>query len=341
MFKGYSLFIRKKATRCLQPAKMALFALLLIFPVADGAEIDSITPRKLELKNAVDHLNSIFNQRLADGVEKTNEKGDGQSCNEETLYTELRKSIFQSFTASWGLKGYSLDKQIRDLLREYSYSLSLNDSIYRDLDYLQAFSLNLKELSDLVNINGHLVGLDKIGHFFAEGWQYFELTREEGYDLARVTDWGKEQERGKFGYSTTGIYSFADLTANFNGWIFWNSILLKETGLMKSVNADYPTSAYVSCNLQIWESIKQGKFVRAWHYNFGLDFSDYVDGAWDEGNNCNSYQDPVIEKKVESRIKRVAPGYACPLNKQACSEAKARYGRYARYLLHPACLTSR
>ena len=26
--------------------------------------------------------------------------------------------------------------------------------------------MNLKELSDVVNVNGYLIGLDKIGHFF-------------------------------------------------------------------------------------------------------------------------------------------------------------------------------
>ena len=34
--------------------------------------------------------------------------------------------------------------------------------------------------AEVVNINGHLVGLDKIGHFFAEGWQYFDLTHYDG-----------------------------------------------------------------------------------------------------------------------------------------------------------------
>lgn len=319
----------------------ALLVFLLMIQVAHGAEIDSITPRKLELDNAVDEINSIFNQRLAEGVEQANQKADGPFCNEETLYIELRKSIFQSYTASWGLKGYALDKQLRELLRKYSYSLSLKDSIYRDLDYLEAFSLNLKELSDLVNTDGHLIGLDKIGHFFAEGWQYYELTTNEGYDLEGAISWGREQEKGKFGYATTGIYSFADLTANFNGWIFWNKILLKEENPMKGVFWNFFNRPYASCDLQIGESIKQKQIVHAWSYNSSFDFSDYIDGAWDEGNNCNSYQDPVIEQKVESRIKRVAPDMSCPLDKETCLEAKAKYGAYAKYLLHPVCLTSR
>jgi hypothetical protein len=53
------------------------------------------------------------------------------------------------------------DRQLREPLARQRYALPLNDSIYRDLNYLEGFSLNLKELSDVVNPDGHLVGLDK------------------------------------------------------------------------------------------------------------------------------------------------------------------------------------
>ena len=143
-----------------------------------SAEIDSFTPRKLTLPDATEAINSIIDARIIEGVLKANQieqtkamnRFGGSVCNEETLYTELRKAIFQSFTASWGLKGYALDKQMRESLRDYSYHLSLNDSVYRDLDYLEAFSVNLKELSDIVRVDGHFIGIDKLGHFFYEGW---------------------------------------------------------------------------------------------------------------------------------------------------------------------------
>ncbi len=309
--------------------------------VVESAEIDTITPRHLALKNAVDKLNAIFNQRLAEGVDKANRKDTGQFCDEGTLYVELRKSVFQSYSAYWGLTGYGLDLQLRELLKDYSYSLSLQDSIYRDLDYLEAFSLNLKELSDLVSADGHLIGLDKVGHFFAEGWQYFELTRGAGAELGPALSWGHEQEQGKFGYATTGIYSFADLAANFDGWIFWNKILLRANDPLKGWLGNFRNGPYVTCRLQLWESIRQQQIVRAWSYRAAFDLSDYLSGGWDERNNCNSYQNPVIEEKVASRIQRVAPDFSCPLDKSACVAAKKKYGDYARYLLHPACLSAR
>ncbi len=319
---------------------------VFVFQAGFAAEIDSVTPRKLKLDNSRTIINTIFNQRIQEGIQKANAKQDDfgkiekdEFCNEEVLYTELRKAIFQSFTASWGLKGYDLDKQLRRLLARQSYSLSLNDSIYRDIGYLEGFSLNIKELSDVVNVNDHLIGLDKIGHFFAEGWQYFELTQYEDYTLEQALKWGKEQESGKFGYTTTGIFSFSDLVANLNGWRFWNKILLKEKDPLKGGIANFFNRPYITCETQIIASLKHKKRVKAWEYNTQFELSDYVDGTWDEGNNCNSYDDPIIEEKVTSRIKNVNSDFTCPDRAEDCLTSQDKYGDYAKYVLHPSCLT--
>lgn len=336
---------------------MKLFILYIvfcgcIFQAGYAAEVDSVTTRRVTLENSLNFLNSIINQRLQEGVEKANAYqeyiedidefyiDEEKLCDEEVLYTELRKAIYQSYTASWGLKGYDLDKQLRVLLAKQSYSISLNDSIYRDIDYIEGFSLNLKELSDVVNVNGYLVGLDKIGHFFAEGWQYFELTHEENHKIEQALEWGRQQEAGKFGYSTTGIFSFADLVANLNGWRFWNKILLKNNDPLKGVLANFFARSYISCDIQIIASIKNRKIVRAWEYNNQFDLSDYIDGAWDEGNNCNSYDTPVIEEKVTLRIKDVYPEFHCPLIPEYCMQARQKYGQFAKYVLHPYCLVA-
>ncbi|MEN8257622.1 MAG: hypothetical protein ABFS09_07150 [Thermodesulfobacteriota bacterium] len=324
-----------------------LFGLIpaFVFQVSFAAEIDSVTPRELELDNSLKSINEIFNKRIHEGIRKANAKQDDvediekdEFCDEEVLYTELRKAIFQSFTASWGLKGYGLDKQLRTLLARQSYSLLLNDSIYRDINYLEGFSLNLKELSDVVSLNGHFVGLDKVGHFFAEGWHYFELTDYREDNIAQALEWGKEQEAGKFGYTTTGIFSFADLVANFNGWRFWNKVLLKENDPLKGVIANFFNRPYITCEIQIITSLKNRKIVKAWENNTPFDLADYLDGAWDEGNNCNSYEDPVIEEKVASRVKEVNPDFNCPAYSENCLAAQEKYGSYATLVLHPNCL---
>ena len=328
-----------------------LFSLLILLSVffqnSFAAEIDSVTRRNLDLDNSLASINTIFEQRMQEGIEKANEKqgdieyiGKNEFCNEEILYTELRKAIFQSFTASWGLKGYDLDKQLRVLLANQSFSLPLNDSIYRDINYLEGFSLNLKGLSDVVNINDHLIGLDKMGHFFSEGWQYFELTQYKEQNIGQALKWGEEQETGNFGYTTTGIYSFADLVANFNGWRFWNKVLLKERDPLKGILSSFFNKPYITCEIQTIDSIKNKRIVKAWEENTRFDLLEYVDGAWDEGNNGNNYEDPVIEEKVSSRINNVDSDFTYPVLAKECLTAQVKYGYYAKYVLHPSCLSA-
>jgi hypothetical protein len=329
----------------------------LIFEVATSiglaAEVDSVTTRNVKLDDSRAAINQIFNQRIKHGIEKANQQrksttvvGDlelyqeREYCDEGVLYRELRKAIFESNTVAWGLKGYQLDKQLRSLLAMKSYSLVLNDSIYRDIDYIEGLSLNLKELSDVVNIDDVLVGIDKLGHFFAEGWRYFEIVELKDKTIYEALTWGKKKESGLFGYSTTGIFSYADLVANFNGMRFWNKVLNKQGDPLKGVIANLFERPYVTCDIQIIESIKAGEIVRAWKYNLAFDIADYVDGSWDEGNNCNSYADPIIEEKVIKRIQDIDPYFTCPYQQQACSGARIKYDEFSRYLLHPYCLST-
>jgi hypothetical protein len=104
---------------------------------------------------------------------------------------------------------------------------------------------------------------DKIGHFFAEGWTCFERTREEDESLEHAMDWGSRQEAGKFGYSTTGVYSFADLVADFNGWRFWTEVLRTQDDPLKGVIANLFGRPYVACELQVLDSIRHGRSTAA------------------------------------------------------------------------------
>jgi hypothetical protein len=342
---------RPKTVRAVCARLAVLIVLAAVFSALTSAstraaEIDSITTRAVVLGNSVDAVNAIFNRRLREGVANANategEIGNMEShefCDEDRLYAELRKAVFHSFIPRWGLRGYDLDLQLRDLLFESSYSLLLQDSIYRDINHLEGFSLKMKELSDVIRINGDLIGLDKIGHFFAEGWEYFERTRRGRGTIEEALRWGSGQEVGKFGYTTTGIFSFADLTANFNGWRFWNAIRNTQEDPLKDTAPNIVGKAYVKCNFQIIDSLKHRKVVKSWHLSRHFDFSEYVDGAWDEGNNCNSYADPAIEEKVKNRISEVSAGLRCPVAPKRCQSAQQKYGKFSKYILHPSCLT--
>ena len=88
--------------------------------------------------------------------------------------------------------------------------------------------LLLVDLSPTINVHGSYVGLDKLGHLFQQGYEYHrEFRREErrGGDerraTARAVRLGVAQERGVYGELLVGVYSNADLAANYAGMKFY------------------------------------------------------------------------------------------------------------------------
>ncbi len=89
-------------------------------------------------------------------------------------------------------------------------------------------SLFLMELSPTVNVYGVYCGVDKIGHLFQQGYDYFKVFihaesrgKFESDALKRAVREGVGQERGFFGLLLVGVYSNADLAANYAGLKFY------------------------------------------------------------------------------------------------------------------------
>ncbi|KTC85073.1 hypothetical protein [Legionella brunensis] len=86
-------------------------------------------------------------------------------------------------------------------------------------------------LSPTINMYGHYFGTDKIGHFFQQGKGYYkmymrQLARGKSAEQAHaaIIAHGQRQEDGFFGTLINGIFSNADLSANYAGWKFYMNI---------------------------------------------------------------------------------------------------------------------
>ncbi len=77
--------------------------------------------------------------------------------------------------------------------------------------------------SPTVNLHGYYLGTDKIDHFFRQGHEYFELASSSGGVAAAVAH-GTKQEHTILGTLTSGVYSNADLAANFAGMKFYQNL---------------------------------------------------------------------------------------------------------------------
>jgi hypothetical protein len=86
-------------------------------------------------------------------------------------------------------------------------------------------------ISPTVRMYGSEFGTDKIAHFFQQGYTYYEIynralsegaTPEEAE--ARAIRWGQKSERTFFGTWISGVYSNADLFANYAGMKFYQGL---------------------------------------------------------------------------------------------------------------------
>jgi hypothetical protein len=107
--------------------------------------------------------------------------------------------------------------------------MGVGDSVYGANPFERPFLLI--ELSPTLRLHGQYIGLDKVGHFFQQGHEYYDRyldARRDGRSEAAATQaavaGGVSQEHGFYGEAIIGIYSNADLAANYNGLLFYRNL---------------------------------------------------------------------------------------------------------------------
>ena len=102
-------------------------------------------------------------------------------------------------------------------------------------DYLRSIyvtaPINYATLSPTVRLYDIEFGTDKLDHFFQQGYKYYTIqkyavsrgvTQEQGE--TKAIKWGQKTERTYFGLLVSGVYSNADLYANFAGMRFYQGL---------------------------------------------------------------------------------------------------------------------
>ncbi len=190
---------------------------------------------------------------------------------------------------SWG-DGFDAFIQTRMELESFGHRTPFGDSIYGGLKATESGLSSMPRVlfASSLRLDSAVVGIDKIGHFFAQGYSYY-LAHLEGNSVEKVMLEGKKDEEsvmglGTFGSPTfgSGVVSYGDLAANLSGMIFWHRLFHGKSALLKKVG-------------------NQIKVIRR------FSFRDYPFEAWDEAINPSVFH-PTVEKKVAPRIERL--GYS-------------------------------
>ncbi|KGP62726.1 hypothetical protein EP47_13550 [Legionella norrlandica] len=86
-------------------------------------------------------------------------------------------------------------------------------------------------LAPTINMYGYYFGTDKLGHFFMQGHTYYKMYtyflahgKSAKQARAAIVLYGQILEQTYLGTLINGIYSNADLSANYSGWKFYMNL---------------------------------------------------------------------------------------------------------------------
>lgn len=237
---------------------------------------------------------------------------------------------------------YSLDAGI--------IRLPLKDSVFRTVGRLDSPGSFL-EVGAILPIDltpsglRVFIGSDKFGHFLSTGFEYLEAyletydetitqgrTPEEAKDHAEFAMYvrGLLTEVTSLGGWFARVFSYADLSANHDGYAFFTDIY-------------HNRSRY----------LRQNPRTKKWELtNKPFAWRDVVDPSWDEGLNCshyfasitgsNAFQQKIVAELVDLKT-RYNQRFVCPIDMTVCKsiveKAERKFGKVAaEALISPQCL---
>ncbi len=189
---------------------------------ATADETDQFLAWDIELEDSSGAINDYLNSELRDYLAYRNSAIE-PPCECEALALEFIDYIFKGrLTARF--KDFIRNSEDVDVFPPRSVSnLEYNRmSIYRGL----AFPYVLP-MSPTLRIGDVYLGGDKLGHFFGFGKRYYrkylnyrQYAASEDEAIDRVIRWGVFSENTLVGIGVDGIFSHADLEANYQGFEF-------------------------------------------------------------------------------------------------------------------------
>lgn len=253
--------------------KFLLLTIVLFHFKAHALETDNYLVWGVELEDSTPIINTYLN----DEIEELLLKSKSESCSDITadIFSTFKSYLVHHNPVENYVLGHASEKQI--FPRDIYY---VDRSIYQDpfRFYIPAFGL-----SPNIQVEGVYFGTDKLSHFASTGMEYlirYQRSLENGSDEKKAIEsavmFGVRDEKSLHGHWASGVYSYADLEANFQGFLFYKELCSK----------------YIT-------QMTDGK----WILKHKVDIRKYVNPHWDESYNL-SYRLPENWKKVASILKR-------------------------------------
>lgn len=250
---------------------------LMLAPLCGSAyETDQFSNRLNPIKDSTEILDERVNQSIAAAI--TDWKGPRADRKVvDAIYYDIGGKHWVD-----KIERYAMNSDQVERLQPSRY-----ESIYRGHPIWATRVAALFGVGPTIKINDQLVGSDKLGHFLSQGrkfWNRFQKYQDE----ARAAEHSAYTERALFGQATTGVYSNADLVANYEGLLFYRSLF--EDGIIDGKPA-----------ILAWNG-------DGWTVQREFTWADHVNAYWDEALNVNHF-DSLLYPHMKARLETFCPQY--------------------------------
>ena len=256
---------------------MVHLVLLLVFSCGAGAyESDQYTNRTQDISDSLELMDGAVNKAIKVILARKNPPRT-KSRIAKAIYFEIGGLYWADKIERWAAKSSEVEK----------YEQTRRDSVYKGMPFWATRVNFIFGIGRSFRVNDVMVGSDKFGHFVSQGYKYYmrELRGESREKLLRK---GWFAERWIYGELTTGLFSNADIVANYEGWRFYQSLFKDDVVKGKAAIMKLDRGIYV----------QQRPFS----------FADHINDYWDEALNP-SYAVPSLNKRLRKAIKGLCPEY--------------------------------
>ena len=202
--------------------KLIGLIILLLSLESFSVETDQFMTWDIQLKNSKMFVNRYINNEIKLVLKKINKKKSSRKCEkvaQKLLAWNGRSTDFLSIIEKTMYEHPEVDRWPAVNVSQRGV---VEESIYADVDYFKhkVFGINIQ-------LDGIYMGTDKLGHFVTVGLAYYRkylfhkwLGRTKQESIEKAFKRGIFSEKTYYGNIISGVFSYADLEANYQGLLY-------------------------------------------------------------------------------------------------------------------------
>jgi hypothetical protein len=284
-----------------RPLVVASLTLIFLVPLDSGAyETDQFSHRLEPISDSTPLLDAKVNATIGDIANNWLGQQDNWKFVLEVFH-RLGGYYWVDKIENWAMESPDIQR----------LQPSRRESIYQGHPIWASRVAGLFGVGPTIKLNNELIGSDKLGHFFSQGKKFYRRY-ELNHDEALAAERSAYTERAIFGQMTTGVYSNADLVANYEGYLFYRSLF--EDNIIPGKPA-----------ILAWQDDH-------WVIQRPFTFADHVNAYWDEALNISHY-DKWLYPHIKPRLTTFCPDYQAAPEVWAIEDEQPLQERYAHLQL--------